>query len=75
MKPFDPEEFWRDKKYKCWVVILSTGEGKRMKMASYNIQARTAERAIIVAKKHCTVLTGRIDGYARLASPEDLGAR
>jgi hypothetical protein len=32
------------------------------------------ERAIAVAKQHCTVLSGKIEGTARLATPSDLGA-
>ena len=80
---FDAEEYWRDKKYKCWVVCLSSRKGKVKPSASgrrkeyrayYNVQARTAERAIEVAKRHCTVLSGRIEGTARLAVPPDLGA-
>jgi len=80
---FDPEEYWKDKKYKCWVVCLSAKKGKvkptrvgRKKeyLAFYNIQARTAERAIEVAKQQCTVLSGKIEGAARLATPQDLGA-
>jgi len=80
---FDAEEYWKDKPYKCWVVCLSSNKGKvkpskcgkrKEYLAFYNVQARMEERAIEVAKKHCTVLSGRIYGTARLATPADLGA-
>lgn len=79
---FDAEEYWRDKTYKCWVVCLEARKGKvkpsrsgkrKEYRAYYNVQARTAERAIEVAKRHCTVLSGKIYGSARLATPSDLG--
>lgn len=78
--PFDPEEYWKDKLYKCWVVCLTArngtikpAKGRRDFHAYYNVQAKTAERAIEVAKLYCTVLTGTIHGTARLAEPSDLG--
>lgn len=79
---FDAEEYWRDKPYKCWVVCLYSGKGsikpstsgrRKEYRAYYNVQARTAERAIEVARCYCTVLSGRIYGTARLATPGDLG--
>jgi len=70
---FDAEEYWRDKEYKKWVVRLSKGSGKKEQSRVYNIQARTIVRAIAAAKAY-SVLTGRVRGEARLATPADLGA-
>lgn len=72
---FDPEEYWRDKLYKKWVVLLLTGSGKKEQRAIYYVQARNEDRAVAVAKRVCTVLKGRVHGRARLATPADLGAR
>lgn len=71
---FDAEEYWRDKEYKCWVVCLSKGDGKRRCTSFFNIQARTPERAIHVAKLH-SLMKGKVYGTARLATPHDLGAK
>lgn len=70
---FDAEEYWRDKEYKKWVVRISKGYGKKEVSRIYNITARTVERAIAAAKAY-SVLTGRVRGEARLATPTDLGA-
>jgi hypothetical protein len=70
---FDPEEYWRDKQYKCYVIILSAGEPVREKRDRFNIQARTQERAIACAKRQ-SLLKGAIRSFALLATPADLGA-
>ena len=44
-----------------------------LRYAFYNIQSTSIENAIKCAKKHCIVLSGRIDGSAWIASPADLG--
>jgi hypothetical protein len=51
----------------------STSGRRKEYHAYYNVQAKTAERAIEVAKRHCTLLSGKIHGSARLATPSDLG--
>jgi len=78
---FDAEEFWRDKEYKKWVVRLSsrsTNNKREKRKREYIdiklVTARTAERAVEVAKNHCVYLKGKIYGKARLAEPADLGA-
>jgi hypothetical protein len=69
---FDAEAYWRDKPFKKWVVYLTKGSGKKTDNRTMYIGAATAEKAIACAKRHC-VLTGRINGRARLATPSDLG--
>ena len=69
---FDAEAYWRDKPFKKWVVYLEKGSRKKSDSRIMYIQARNKERAITCAKQHC-VLTGRIIGRARLATPSDLG--
>ena len=69
---FDEEAFWAKFEFKKWVVILSSGSGKKEKQDRHIIQARTKERAIACAKRH-SLLKGRIDGTAWLARPSDLG--
>lgn len=72
---FDAEEYWREKLYKKWVVLLATGSGKKEQCTIYYVQARNEDRAVAVAKRVCTVLKGRVHGRARLATPADLGAK
>lgn len=69
---FDAEAYWRDKLFKKWVVYLSKGSGKKPDTRIMYIGASTEEKAIACAKRHC-VLTGRVHGRARLATPTDLG--
>lgn len=69
---FDAEAYWRDKPFKKWVVYLTKGSGKKTDNRTMYIGAATEEKAIACAKRHC-VLTGRINGRARLATPSDLG--
>jgi hypothetical protein len=70
---FDAVAYWRGKPFKKWVVYLTKGSGKKQESRIMHIQARDAERAVECAKRHC-VLTGRVYGRARLATPSDLGA-
>ena len=79
---FDAEEFWRDKEYKKWVVRLSSRktnnrmEGKKKEYVDIKyVTAKTAERAILVAKDNCFSLKGKIYGTARLAEPSDFGIK
>ena len=77
MSTFSPDEYWGKRKYKIFVVHLESGEGgkgKKRNFSVYIIMARTPERAVEVAKKHCYSVTGKVYGYARLATPRDLGA-
>lgn len=70
---FDAEAYWRDKKFKKWVVHLSVRSGKKKEERQIvNVQARTEERAIECAKRH-SLLKGRVYGRAWLATPADLG--
>jgi len=79
---FDAEEYWKDKEYKKWVVRLSsrkTNNRMEARKKEYTdimfVTAKTAERAIEVAKAHCISLKGKIYGRARLAEPFDLGIK
>jgi len=74
---FDAEEYWKDKIYKCWAVCLygkNRRAGKKDSMF-INITAKTPERTIVTAKRHCALLVGKVYGTARLATPPDLCAR
>ena len=74
---FDAEEYWQGKLYRIWVVRLEGRNRKTRKKDSmvFNITAKTPERAVSAAKKHCALLVGKVDGTARLATPPDLGIR
>lgn len=76
MSPFNPEEYWKDKLHKVWVVDVTAtfrelGKKKSKSRRMY-IRAKTPEGARRTAKYHCT-LKGRLGSTARLATPTDLG--
>lgn len=74
---FDIEQYWQGKLYKVWFVRLDGKNRKTGKKDSmcFLITAKTPEKAIAGAKKHCALLVGRVYGTARLATPPDLGIR
>ena len=74
MQEFNADEYWKDKKYKCFVVYLSVGSGKKICTSKINVQARNEERAVHVAKLN-SMLKGNVQGFARLAEPRDFGIR
>jgi hypothetical protein len=64
---FDAVEYWKDKEYKKWVVRLSArktnyrNQGKKKEYVDIKlVTAKTAERAILVAKDNCFSLKGKI---------------
>lgn len=77
LRSFDAETYWKGKEHKKWVVTLSSASStnKKQTVREYIVVARNKAKAINAAKLHCVV--GRIccHGSARLATPEDLGAK
>jgi len=75
MIPFNPEEYWKDKLHKVWVVFVTATfreQGKkRTKSHVMYIRAKTHVGARRCAREHC-FLKGRLSTTARLATPTDL---